>query len=289
MNKLNSMLACLLLVNINVYAETMWTKDYNKKSGNGAFTYSEIVGDTKYPVKEKEEGITYVSNEEWIQRWKNAFSQKNVSIQRYTTYMQVEIGKESSGEDYILGIQPVSEIVGKNGRQYEFRYGYVGESLRGLDKARAFGFLWNNPDKNNELGLGIGGEWVFRPFNNPDFGVVLGGKVGIGKQNMDGKTAVFSTNANKLTYVTADQDTNPDNQQKIHTEVEYLTDTYVVTSTLLTGLTYTLDSHWSINGNLEFKKGFYQATYMNKDSEIRNAMSMTQDSINTSISFIYSF
>jgi len=290
MNKLSGALTLLVLINISLYAESMYTRDYNKKSGNEAFTYSAIASDTKYPViEEKEETITYVSNEEWIQRWKNAFSPNNISIQRHTTYMQFKMGRDSTSEGYILGIQPISEIVGEGGTQYELRYGYVGESMRGLDKARAFAFAWNNPDKNNEIGLGIGGEWIFRPFDNPDFGIILGGKAGLGYQKMDGKTDVFSTNANKLTYVISDHDTNEDSQQYVATEVEYLTDTYTVSITFMTGLTYTINRHWSINGNLEFKKDSYQAAYMNKDSEIRNAMTMVQDSINSSISLIYSF
>jgi len=290
MKRLSSVLTLLAVINISLYAESMYTRDYSKKSGNGAFTYSTIASDSKYQIEEeKEETITYVSNDEWIQRWKNAFSSENVSVQKHTTYMQFKIGKNNTSEGYILGMQPISEIVGKEGTQYELRYGFLSESLRGLDRTRTFAYLWNNPDKNNEIGAGIGGEWVFRPFDNPDFGIIFGGKAGLGFQKMDGETAVFSTNANKASYVTSDHDTNPDNQLNIPTQVEYLTDTYVVTTVLMTGLTYTLNSHWSVNGNIEFKKDFYQAAYINKGSEIRNSMSMTQDSINTSISFIYSF
>lgn len=208
----------------------------------------------------------------------------NLNIERLAYYIAIKSGTDSSEKGKILDVQPISEVVGQNGRRNEIHLGLSAEVEEGRDKAKVFLYAWQNSYKNNEKGLGLGGQWIFRPYDT-DLGIILGGKAGIGKQNMIGKTAVFSTNADKALYVTSEP------QDNVPTQVEYVEDTYVISLAFLTGLSYTLTKDIELELNLEYRQDTYQSAYINVNAEqiIHNGLTFKQDVWNTGFYMSYSF
>ena len=197
-------------------------------------------------------------------------------------YIATKISNDKSEESYILDIQPISEIVGKNGKRFELFLGMAAEVEEGRDIAKVFFYYWNTPEKNNEQGFGLGGKWIFRPYDT-DFGIILGGKAGIGKQKMIGKKSTFSTDANKINYVLSkDQKNTP-------TNIEYVEDNYVISISLITGVSYTLSKDIELELDFEYRQDTYQVGYVNEGSSNQNGITFKQDVWNSGLYVSYSF
>ena len=210
-------------------------------------------------------------------------NQLNLNITDNPYYVAYKISQDKSEESYILDIQPTSEIVGQNGQRHELFLGLSAEVEEGRDIAKVFFYYWNTPEKNNEQGFGLGGNWIFRPYNT-DFGIIFGGKAGIGKQNMIGKTATYSTNASKIGYVLSSED-----EAEIPTNIEYVEDNYVVSISLMTGISYTLTKDIEVELGFEYRQDTYQVGYVNEGSSNQNGMTFKQDVWNSGLSVSYSF
>lgn len=185
-------------------------------------------------------------------------------------YVSVNYGVVSSGDNKIFGFQPVGELVGDSGSQIELRLG-LSNFENNNEQSRAFLYAWNNSEKNDELGIGIGGEWIMHPFDNKSIGLVIGGQAGVGYQAVAGSEVTLSTNLNKVTYVIGSSNLTP-------TVAEFEDDTYVIDIALTLGTTYKFTDNLMIDLAYVYKYDAYQVSYRNKDSAtILNQMSFEQD------------
>ena len=232
----------------------------------------------------------FLSDKEIEAKIHKIFSEENMNIntQRYfTSFTYYNLYSE---ENYVLGGQPTSEILGKNGTRLEAQIGFVGETLHGYDRARSFMYVWNNKEKNNEIGLGIGGEYIYRPFTFREIGLHLGGKAGIGYQKMNGERRTFSTRSNKINFITDSSDT----PVSTPTEVEFNKDTYVVSIALITGISYSLATNIELDLNINYELSNYQVGYKNLneydvENDIRNDLSIRQDNFLLGFTVVYNF
>lgn len=185
-------------------------------------------------------------------------------------YFSINQGTVSSDDVKIMKYQSLSQLVGDSGTQLELRIG-VSNINSNKDEAIAFFYLWNNEEKNNEMGLGIGAEWVVNPFENKDFGFVLGGQAGLGYQDVSGDKINISSNVNKLSYVLNRSNFTP-------TVAQFEDDTYLFDIALTLGTKYNITKNISFDLGYVYKYDIYQISYRNQDSSsVLNQLSCKQD------------
>lgn len=185
-------------------------------------------------------------------------------------YFSINQGTVSSDDVKIMKYQPLSQLVGDSGTQLELRIG-VSDINSDKNEAIAFFYLWNNEEKNNETGLGIGAEWVVNPFENKDFGFVLGGQAGLGYQDVSGDKINISSNVNKLSYVLNRSNFTP-------TVAQFEDDTYLFDIALTLGTKYNITKNISFDLGYVYKYDVYQISYRNQDSSaVLNQLSCKQD------------
>lgn len=185
-------------------------------------------------------------------------------------YFSINQGTVSSDDVKIMKYQPLSQLVGDSGTQLELRIG-VSNINSDKNEAIAFFYLWNNEEKNNETGLGIGAEWVVNPFENKDFGFVLGGQAGLGYQDVSGDKINISSNVNKLSYVLNRSNFTP-------TVAQFEDDTYLFDIALTLGTKYNITKNISFDLGYVYKYDVYQISYRNQDSSaVLNQLSCKQD------------
>lgn len=185
-------------------------------------------------------------------------------------YFSINQGTVSSDDVKIMKYQPLYQLVGDSGTQLELRIG-VSNINSNKDEAIAFFYLWNNEEKNNEMGLGIGAEWVLNPFENKVFGFVLGGQAGLGYQDVSGDKINISSNVNKLSYVLNRSNFTP-------TVAQFEDDTYLFDIALTLGTKYNITKNISFDLGYVYKYDVYQISYRNQDSSaVLNQLSCKQD------------
>lgn len=185
-------------------------------------------------------------------------------------YFSINQGTVSSDDVKIMKYQPLSQLVGDSGTQHELRIG-VSNINSDKNEAIAFFYLWNNEEKNNETGLGIGAEWIVNPFENKDFGFVLGGQAGLGYQDVSGDKINISSNVNKLSYVLNRSNFTP-------TVAQFEDDTYLFDIALTLGTKYNITKNISFDLGYVYKYDVYQISYRNQDSSaVLNQLSCKQD------------
>ena len=185
-------------------------------------------------------------------------------------YFSINQGTVSSDDVKIMKYQSLSQLVGDSGTQLELRIG-VSNINSDKNEAIAFFYLWNNEEKNNETGLGIGAEWVVNPFENKDFGFVLGGQAGLGYQDVSGDKINISSNVNKLSYVLNRSNFTP-------TVAQFEDDTYLFDIALTLGTKYNITKNISFDLGYVYKYDVYQISYRNQDSSaVLNQLSCKQD------------
>lgn len=186
-------------------------------------------------------------------------------------FVSAGYGVNSSGDKNILSIQPAAELVGDGGSQIEVRVGFSGNDYMGNEQSRAYLYGWNNPDKNGEVGFGVGGEWISRPFDNKSIGLVVGGQVGYGWQGVSGKEQAISTSATKVSFIVGNSASAP-------SVATYENDTYVLDIGLTLGTTYAITKNWSIDLGYVYKYSNYQVSYRtNANSQVLNELTFNQD------------
>ncbi len=187
------------------------------------------------------------------------------------TYVSLSVAQNFSDNEAIFGAQPVGELVGTDGQEYQLRYGiYVNNATTNLPMSRVYTYLWTNPEKNNEVGIGLGGELIGRPFDSIKLDFVLGGQIGYGKQFVSGDTKQISTSLNKLSYVTDAGVMTP-------TDMTYQEDTGVLDIALTLGTTYEFSKTLSVDLAYVYKYDQYQVDYRTaQDPSVENNMSFKQ-------------
>ncbi len=207
-----------------------------------------------------------------------------LSAQSALSYHYGQITTESA---QIMHIQSLSEIVGGNSPYHELRYGASALDLGNISKADVYLFGYTEPDKNNEVGFGLGGTLYGSPIESlPKLTWKIGGNAGYGWQDVKGKSTTISTNINKLSYITS---MNGYNSFKVPTKMTYEDDTSVLTLTLVTGLSYDLSDHWRVNGDFSYRAAYYQFAYRNEGSGILNSLSEQQDQWISTVGLTYRF
>ncbi len=185
-------------------------------------------------------------------------------------YFSINQGTVSSDDVKIMKYQPLSQLVGDSGTQLELRIG-VSNISSNKNEAIGFFYLWNNEEKNNEIGLGIGAEWVLYPFENKDFGFVIGGQAGLGYQDVSGDKVNISSNVNRLSYVLNRSDFMP-------TVAQFEDDTYLFDIALTLGTKYNITKNISFDLGYVYKYDVYEISYRNQDfSSVLNQLSCKQD------------
>lgn len=252
---------------------------------------------SKYNDYNKQNEATYKSNK--IVEVKDDLNQKNdykesLSGERYSasgttsvfrnTYLAISVAQNSSDEEKIFGAQPVGELVGENGQEYQLRYGiYVNNANTNLPMSRVYTYLWTNPEKNNEVGIGLGGELIGRPIDSIKLDFVLGGQIGYGKQFVSGDKTNISTSLNKLSYVTDAGVMTP-------TGMTYQEDTGVLDIALTLGATYEFSKVLSMDLAYVYKYDQYQVDYRtDQDPNVDNSMSFKQGNNQIKIGFNVKF
>lgn len=199
-------------------------------------------------------------------------------------YVAVSVAQNSSDSESIFGAQPVGELVGEDGQEYQLRFGtYVNSATTNKPMSRLYGYIWNNPEKNNEVGIGLGGELIGRPFDSLGVDFILGGQAGYGKQFVSGDRTDISTSLNKLSFVTDTGVMNP-------TTITYQEDTAVLDIALTLGATYEFSKVCSMDLAYVYKYNQYQVDYVtDENTNVDNNMSFKQGNNQIKVAFNYKF
>lgn len=200
------------------------------------------------------------------------------------SYVSISIAQNSSDTENIFGVQPVGELVGEDGQELQIRYGtYVNNANSNLPMSRVFGYMWTNTEKNNEIGIGLGGEMIGRPFDSLKLDFILGGQIGYGKQFVSGDRTNISTSMNKLSYVTDAGILNP-------TTITYNEDTSVLDIALTLGATYEFSKRTSFDLAYVYKYNQYQVDYTtDENTNVQNNMSFRQGNNQIKFAINYKF
>lgn len=207
-----------------------------------------------------------------------------LSAQSALSYHYGQLTTEST---QIMHVQSLSEIVGGNSPYHEIRYGASALDVGDISKADVYVFGYNAPDKNNEMGFGLGGTLYgsITP-SLPKLTWKIGGNAGYGWQNVKGKSTTISTNINKLSYITT---LGGYNSFKVPTKMTYEDDTSVLSLTLVTGLSYDLNTNWRLGGEFSYRAAHYQFAYRNQGSGVLNALTKQQDQWISTVGLTYRF
>jgi len=197
------------------------------------------------------------------------------------SFIGVSSSINSSEDVKLFDAQPFGEIVGSGGVYNQLQYGITAGEDK---KSRIFGYIWNNQEKNNEIGFGIGADFVGGTLLTPKLSYLIGGEVGYGWQPVNGDTANVSTNANKLDFVTVQ------NPVYTPTTITYKDDTAVLEIKLNLGLTYEISNNWTADCIYSYRASNYQVSYVNADSPtVLNQMTEKQDNHSLALALNYKF
>jgi hypothetical protein len=191
------------------------------------------------------------------------------------SFFEYSLAQSSAQESQIFGIQPVSEIVGSDSIVHKFKYGIATE------RSRIFFLGTVAPDKNNEMGLGFGGEWHTKITQDWDW--FLGTEIIFAKQATSGDSVTLSTNANKVNFVT-DQ-----NISRTPTKMTYEKDTFDFQIGLTLGTTYNISKNLDLVGQYKYGANNYSVSYKNEGTNISNDMNFKQDTHEFGIGLAYKF
>jgi len=178
----------------------------------------------------------------------------------------VEVQKvlnEEDSETKILGIQPTSEIIGKTKNRYDLKFGLATEDTR------VYGYLWNDKGRNNEKGIGIGGESsIYTSSSNSYF--YLGGGAGIGQQSVKGEWRSLSTSATKVSFIVGKDQSEP-------TFMQFESNTFVISISLEAGFRYRFSKNIEIGVSGYTRNDSYQVSYRTvSNSQILNDITFSE-------------
>ena len=220
---------------------------------------------------------------------------KYVNVQKkFKTYVAIENSIVKSENDKLFNMQPISELVGKDGNRRSIRLGmstYENDKYdNDLQKYRVYLFAYNNKEKNDERGWGFGGEFLSYNFEKmPKLGLVFGGEIGFGWQNMKGEQRNVSTSVTKYLFVTTEQDKLEQDQNK-PTVAVFTEDTWKLEAGLNLGLSYQIYKNLQADLDYVLRRNDYQVSYYNIDSKKQlNNMTFTTYTHNLKFSLSYSF
>ena len=275
-----SLIAAIACLTTSLYANPTFSQntnskynEYNKK--NEEFYKNKKIVEVKDNLSKDN---TYVENKE------NRYSSTGTTEVFRNTYIGLSVAQNFSDSEAIFGAQPVGELVGEDGQEYQLRFGiYVNSASTNKPMSRVYVYLWNNPEKNAEVGLGLGGELIGRPFDSLKLDFVLGGQIGYGKQFVSGDRTDISTSLNKLSFVTDTGVMNP-------TTITYQEDTGVLDIALTLGATYEFSKVLSLDLGYVYKYNQYQVDYRTDENpNVDNSMSFKQGNNQLKIGFNYKF
>jgi len=187
----------------------------------------------------------------------------------------------------VMQIQSLGEIVGGNSTYHQIRYGISMTDTENVSKGDIYLLGYSAPEKNDELGLGLGAGFRTAPFSGiPKLTLNLAGEAAIGYQPVKGESKVISTNINKLTYVTSIAGFNT---HKVPTQMTYYDDTYVLAFTLSSGIGYELTRNLRLEGDFGYRAANYQFAYQNAGSAIVNNLTAQQDQWISTMGVTYRF
>ena len=211
--------------------------------------------------------------------------QKFDAAPKSAIYTSVGVTVFAHQESKVLDIQPVDEIVGEGGTQFDVKFGFNAfQKTHEKDKARVYTYLWSTPDKNSEVGFGMGAEYLFEPFAwFQDLQLLIGAQVGYGWQGVKGDTKRVSTSADKFSYLANSSIANP-------TEITYTDDSYVLDINLLLGSSYHISKNLDLDIGYVYKNSRYQVAYRTAhNAAILNALTFSQDSHGVRVGLNYKF
>lgn len=194
------------------------------------------------------------------------------------TFFAYENAQLIAEDSKIFEVQPASEIVGGDSMVHKFKYGSQTEDWR------IFWLATYAPDKNEEITLGFGADWIHKINDNLSW--YLGTEVALGRQNVKGKTTETSTNATKVSAVISG--ISP--QTYTPTTIVYEDNNELLTIGLSLGTMYKLSENLFLNGQYNYRYDTYQVAYRNQDnSTILNSMTLRQDNHMFSVGLSYKF
>ena len=199
-------------------------------------------------------------------------------------FVSVSYVLDSSSETMVLGSQPLDEIVGSGSNRVELKIGTIARFPDNNLEAKVYTYLWSSPDKNSELGIGIGGDLYGQYLKSvPRLGFFIGGQVGIGYQSVKGDTFQASSSVNKVTFISDKAITDS-------TTAEYVENNYVLGIGLNVGTTYMISKNLNFDIATFYRLDTYQFKYRtNEDSEILNSLTAGQDSVGVRFEIVYTY
>jgi len=194
--------------------------------------------------------------------------------------------KEYTEKTLVLETIKVEELVGAGSYDaYELR---VGSYIETKDvRAAAYGAIYNLPDKNDETGLKIGFKGSFPLENYPDLALSIGGNIGFGKQNMNGKTVHLSNGTTVLGYVF--EGTKYEIDEKEPTDAIFTQDTWSMSYGLDLGLEYKITDNLILDVEASFLKRGHNVSYQIYGAYVQNNLTMWQDSYSIKAGLRYVF
>ena len=209
------------------------------------------------------------------------------SFAQSSSALSYHYGNLTTENAYVLQIQNLGEIVGGNSTYHQIRYGMSMTDSEDVSKGDIYLLGYSAPEKNNELGLGLGAGLHVAPFTSlPKLTLKLAGEAAIGYQPVKGESKVISTNINKLTYVTSIAGFDA---HKVPTRMTYFDDTYVFALTLSSGIGYELTHNLRLEGDFSYRAAHYQFAYQNQGSAIVNNLTAQQDQWISTVGLTYRF
>ena len=211
--------------------------------------------------------------------------QKFDAVPNSALYTSVGVTFFTHQESKVLDIQPIDEIIGEGATQFDVKFGINAfQKSQSVDTARIYTYLWNTPEKNNEVGFGIGAEYLFEPLASiKNLQFLIGAQVGYGWQGVKGDTKRVSTSADKFSYLSSSSIINP-------TDITYTDDSCVLDINLLLGASYHISKNLDLDIGYVYKNSRYQVAYRTAhNATILNALTLSQDSHGVRVGLNYKF
>lgn len=275
-----SLITAVACLSTTLYANPTFSQNTNSKYNEYNKKNEQFYKDNK--IVEVKDDLS--KDNKYVEGENSRYSSTGTTSVFRNTYVGVSVAQNFSDTKSIFGGQPIGELVGEDGQEYQLRIGtYVNNASTNIPMSRVFAYVWNNPEKNGEIGLGFGGELIGRPFDTVKLDFILGGQIGYGKQFVSGDKEHISTSLNKLSFVTDTGVMNP-------TDITFQEDTAVLDIALTLGTTYEFSKVLSMDLAYVYKYNQYQVDYRTDENpNVDNNMSFQQGNNQIKIGFNYKF
>jgi hypothetical protein len=191
------------------------------------------------------------------------------------------VGCNAPGNDKVLGIQPLSELVGDGGLRHEIAYGYK------INSEVKYGFVGTYMPSEKEWSAGVEASFASRHGFNfaPRLKPYIRSGLSFGAQEKSGSFQI-STQIDKITYITADSL----NDMNYAGGATWEDKPIFISVILEGGVNYEIVRGLNLNFGFEFQPKYWDIEYRTEnDPDILNSLSVTQYYYNLKVGISYQF